>query len=290
MKRPEFKLGARIIECTEAEYFADPCEVPSLSQSIAHTIVAESLLHAWQVHPKLGGQPREPTDATDTGHIIHKLLLGKGAAVEVIEADNFRTKIAQTARDEAIAAGRVPILAHKYADLQTAADTIRSNLAVEGISLRGQSEVAFEFTEQGINGPVVCKARMDHVLFDQGVIYDVKKIRSAHPKQCAKHMVEYGYDIQHTAYTRCLGRLLPEREGRIDFQFLFVETEPPYAVLVARPNGAMRELGAARWQRAVNLWEHALATSHWPAYAANGAVTELEPPTWILNEELRNEW
>jgi hypothetical protein len=284
-------MTARILDVSEDEYFADPCERSSLSQSIAKTIVTESLLHAWQVHPKLGAQPRKPTDATNTGHIIHKLLLGKGAAVEVLNVKEYRSNADKALRDEALAAGRIPVKAHEYEKLQMAAESIRANLAIEGVSLRGESEVAFEFTDQGKNGPVLCRARMDHVVFEQGLIYDIKSISSAHPDQCAKHMTEYGYDIQHHVYTtRCLAQYLPERQGRIDMQFCFVEVEPPYAVTVARPSGAMRELGAARWERAKYRWERALETNHWPAYASGGAPVELEPSPWALSKELRNDW
>lgn len=275
--------GAHILNVTEEEYFADPCTVPSLSQSIAHVLVTESPRHAWLRHPKLGNVRNTPTAALDEGSILHKLLLGKGAAVQVIEADNFKTKAAQSIRDAAIAEGKIPILASKFNDLSTAAERLRNSCASFGFPLTGQSEVAIEWTE-GDDDPVLCRGRLDHVFLDRGVIYDVKKTRNANPSYLRRKFVELGYDIQYAAYTRALSKLVPEFEGRVDFVFLFLEIEPPYSVVPARPDGALREIGAMRWGRAVETWRKCLRSNTWPGYC-NSAIT-LDAPSWVITQEL----
>ena len=287
---------ARIIECTEAEYFADPCEVPSLSQSIAHELLTKSPLHAWTIHPRLGkaanadesngSDEEDDTAALADGKIIHKLLLGSGAEVEVIDGfDNFKKKAAQEARDFARAMGRVPILRRKYDALVETADALRSGLEYDhGIKLDGQSEIAFEWDEQGERGPARCRGRMDHVKIDAGIILDVKKIRSAHPDMCRKHMETYGYDIQWAAYTSALAKFRPELQGRVDMRFLFLELDPPYAITPITPSGQMREIGQTRWQRAVDLWGRCMATNRWPAYTDR--TISLEPSPWFLQREL----
>lgn len=289
---------ARIIECTEDEYFADPCEVPSLSQSIANILLSKSALHAWTAHPKLGkasnadatdGDEEIDTAALADGKIIHKLLLGSGAQIEVIDGfDDFRKKAAQEARDFARSIGRVPILRHKYDALAETADALRTGLEAEhGIRLDGQSEVAFEWDEIGEHAqPVRCRCRMDHVKIDQGVILDVKKIRSAHPDMCRKHMETYGYDTQWAAYTRALAAFRPDLRGRIDMRFLFLELDPPYAITPITPSGQFREIGEMRWDRAVNLWGRCLATSRWPSYTDR--LISLEPSPWYVQQEMGN--
>lgn len=287
---------ARIIECSEDEYFADPCEVPSLSQSIAHVLVSKSPLHAWAEHPRLGklansddndaaeDDDGKNTDALVAGKIIHKLLLGKGAAIEVIKADNFRTKVAKQARDDAKAAGRVPIIAHKYEAIVDAADFIREQLRAEGYTLNGQSEVAFEWREEGEHGPVVCRCRMDHVFINDGVIFDLKKIRSAHPDTIDDHIYKYGYDIQDTAYKRALSAY---RQGvEADMVFLFVEDKPPYAITPTRMSPAFLEIGRQRWERAIFAWERCLATNKWPKYVEG--IHEAQPRPYVLTKELGN--
>ncbi len=278
---------ARILECTAEEYFADPCETPSLSQSIARTLVTRSPLHAWTEHPKLGGIRREPTDATKDGDVIHALVLDEGheQIVVVRGFDDFRTKAAREARDEAIAAGRTPVLEHKYESLESAARVLRQNIRAFGIDLCGQSEVAIEWVEDGNLGDVLCRGKMDHMVLspEAGAIYDVKKIRSADRRTCERSAAEYGYDIQHAAYISAVERLRPDLAGRVDYVMLFMELEPPYAVVPARPSGTLRELGDRRWARAVATWEDCLARNYWPSYTK--APIELDAPAWALMQE-----
>lgn len=278
-------MSARILTCSQSEYFADAgSEVPRLSQSIAHKIIAESCLHAWHAHPKLGAAAHESTKEQDQGTLLHSMLLGQGAEVEIIYADSFRTKAVQVLRDAAIEAGKVPMLVSKYEQLQNAQSSLRASLAAYNIVLSGDSEVKLEWSERGERGPVLCRGMLDHVVIDRGIIYDVKKIRSAHPRVCSRHMIEYGYDIQHAAYTSALAKLRPDLEGRIEMVFLFMEIEPPYSILPARPDGTMRELGSMKWNRAVALWERCLLNNRWPGYA--DSVVSLPAPAWALTEEI----
>jgi len=65
-------------------------------------------LHARYAHPKLGGGVRESTDAQNRGSIIHKLLLGKGSEIAIINHDDYRKTEAREARDAALNAGQIP--------------------------------------------------------------------------------------------------------------------------------------------------------------------------------------
>src|SRR5438132_1009339 len=95
-------MTARFLDCTQAEYFADPCEQPSLSVSIATELILRSPLHAWQIHPRLGGLRRPTTEAMENGTLIHALLLGKGEnRIAVLDVKDFRTNAAKEARDAA---------------------------------------------------------------------------------------------------------------------------------------------------------------------------------------------
>ena len=275
---------ARILKVTPDEYHRDPCETPSLSSSIAHTLITRSPAHAHLRHPRLGNQPAAPTDPMNEGHLIHRLLLGKGTEVEVIAGfADFRKMAARDARDAAIEAGRVPMLEHKYAALLAAAEALHGQIRGYDIDLNGESEIAIEWRELGNIGDVLCRGLLDHLVIDRAVIYDVKKIRSADLRTCARHAIEYGYDIQRAAYVSAVEKLRPDLAGRVDFVWLFCELEPPYAVVPARPDGALRELGEMRWQRAVGLWEHCLSHGYWPTYT--NAITTIEAPPWALAQE-----
>jgi hypothetical protein len=281
-------MTARILDIGQLEYRRGTTgsgAIPHLSQSTAHTLISQSPLHAWTFHPKLGGQQRERTDAKDNGTLIHKLLLGKGQDIAVLGVKDYRTNVAKDARDEAIAMGRLPVKEADYEVAEDGANRLRKRLIDDyGIVLDGESEVVFEWEEMGANGPVLCRGMMDHVKVSEGVIYDVKSTRSAHPKQCAASMVTYGADIQTATYVSALEKYKPELAGRIDMIFLFMELTSPYAILPARPNGMMRELGAMKWARAVKIWEKCLATDTWPGYSTD--IVQLEPMPWHMTQAL----
>lgn len=288
-------MSARILNVTEAAYHADPCASPSLSSSIAHTLVTQSPRHAWLEHPRLGGSKEsinKRTKTMDEGQILHKLLLGAGAQFEMVVADDWRTNAAKESRAAIEEGGKIAILAKNFEKLKKAADRIYQNAANQGFPFGGQSEVAIEFVDYADQvmreRQVLCRCRIDQIAPDH-VLYDVKKVESANPKDIARKIVEYGYDIQVTAYRRAYEQLVPEALGRTDFVFLFCEADPPYEVVPARLDGYHTEIGNRRWNRALALWEKLLTEGSypWPGYA-DGAIT-LMPPQYIINQELGDE-
>lgn len=280
---------ARILDVTLEQYHADPCATPSLSQSLSHTMLTESPAHAYLKHPKLGLKAEEPDDPTAAmlrGTLTHKLTLGKGADVVIVEAKDWRTKAAQEAKIAALANGQVPVLAHVYAEVDAAVKAILAKLADRGIILDGQSEVAVEWTEEiDPERRVLCRAMLDHLAMRSApVVYDLKTISGAHPMKCAARAYDMGYDIQAHAYRSAVRKLYPEHVGREDFVFIFAETTPPYAVTLARPNGEMEQLGRSRWERALLSWYNCLTFDKWPEYTEE--IVHLAPPPWAMAKEM----
>jgi hypothetical protein len=70
--------------------------------------------------------------------------------------------------------------------------------------------------------------------------------------------------------------------------FAFAQVEPPYAVTPVTLDGAMREIGAGRWHRAMQAWGKCLAKGtdreHWPPYV-DGPI-QVTAPAWALAQEL----
>lgn len=62
-----------------ADYHADPCKTPSLSASLADTILSGTPRHAWLESPRLNPD-HEPVEkrAFDIGSAAHEVLLGNG--------------------------------------------------------------------------------------------------------------------------------------------------------------------------------------------------------------------
>lgn len=284
-------MSGRILGCTAVEYHADPCPTPSLSSSIAHKLINQSPLHAWHAHPKLGGRPPLPTREMDTGQLVHALLLGatapKGShVVSVIDAKDWRKKATQAARDDARGKGQVPVLARQYERAVEVTKIIEAKMAAHGLPLDGKSELVLSWEEESmlLEGPVACRAMLDHFRLKQRQIIDLKTCDSAHPKACIAHAINYGYLIQHAAYASAVGQVFPEIAGRLDFVFVFAEVEPPYCVTPVRLDGSLRQIGEMNWNRAVEVWGQCLSARRWPEYAEE--IITLEAPPWLLAREL----
>jgi hypothetical protein len=277
----------RFVDCSEADYHNDTGPVPTLNVSTAKVLNEESPKHAWLQHPRLGGHRWTPTEDVDAGTAIHSLLLGGGKLVE-IDADDFRTSRARELRDAARGAGKVPIISAKLDAYRRAALHIEAALADLGIVLTGVSEQTILWTQETPGGPVACRSRLDHFKRDQAVIYDLKKIPSASPAKCERHIVEYGHDIQDAAYRRAVEAACPELVGRVRFVLLFCEIQEPYAVTPMVLDGQYRHLGERKWERAANTWGACLRSNTWPAYAERGRPLVASPPPWALAREAEN--
>ena len=81
-------------EMADGEYFADPwgAENPSLSASMAKTIMAKSIQNAWSQSPHCPQYvPFKPNAAMEFGKAVHALVFG-GENVVIIDAPDYRTK------------------------------------------------------------------------------------------------------------------------------------------------------------------------------------------------------
>jgi hypothetical protein len=77
-----------------------PLPQPEPDAVVAKVLLERSPLHAWHAHPKLNPDYQHD-DATkfDIGNIAHKMLLGRGKEIVVLEDfDDWRTKAAKEAR------------------------------------------------------------------------------------------------------------------------------------------------------------------------------------------------
>jgi hypothetical protein len=258
------------LDMSAKDYFADPCRPEaSLTQSIAKILNERSPAHAWLQHPALNPYYREDDEGYDKakaiGNAAHKLMIGRGKEVCIIEADNFRTKDAQATRDQAAADGYVPILAkhHKAArDLVTA---MRGQLDLTGCLdafYKGHGEVVIIWQEDGL----WFRSMIDWMVSPRE-LYDLKTSgRSAAPHAIPPIMVEAGWDVQAAMQERGLDILDPEGRGRRIFRFVAVENEPPFALTVHELSESVMTMGRKKLQHAVDIWRRCLEDGEWPAY------------------------
>lgn len=277
-------------EVETARYHRDPFAAPSLSASIARIILDECPLRAWLAHPKLGGISRGATPRMERGTLVHALVFNQPLDIEIVHHRNFRRKRDAKRRTAAREENRICVLASEFERAKLIAEAIVTEAAKQGIELRrgGLIETPAAWTEDTEAGPIVCRGIFDWVHVGEAAALDLKTCRSANPRDIMKAVIEHGYDIQAEAYKSALRKLNPDMAGRETFRWLFIEELPagapqPIILTVAEADGALAELGAARWRDACETWARCTTANQWPAYTTGTA--RIAPPAWALREE-----
>lgn len=277
-------------EVDVTRYHSDPFAAPSLSASIAKILVHECPLRAYLAHPKLGGLTRPASQAMKIGTLVHALVFNQAIDLEIVHAENFRKKLHQTRRNRAVAENRTVVLARELEQARAVAEAIVAQALERGIELRrgGLIETPAAWIEETEHGPIVARGIFDWAHVGNAIILDLKTCRSANPTELGRHIIEHGYDIQAAAYKSALRALNPGMAGREAFRWLFIEQLPPGApspiiLTVAEADGALDELGAAKWRDACEAWAKCLTTNTWPAYTTG--IARVAPPAWAIREE-----
>lgn len=274
---PINKPGAYTIP--EDDYHADPCAVPSLSRSIAHTLVYQSPLHAWCQHPRLNPQHEsQESERFDLGSAAHAMLLGGSAPkIAVIDADDWRTKAAKAARDEARANGLTPILRkHDYSvrKMVEAARKAIERSPYAGCLDDGSSGQTLVWQD----GASWCRCLVDRMTAGNSLILDYKTTESAAPSAWSRgHIVQHGYDMQCEWYKQGAEAVFGTRPS---FVFIVQEIHRPYAVSFVTLCESFADVARGKIAFALARWRQAMSSNQWPGYSSFIA----EPPPWELTE------
>lgn len=282
---------------TEAEYHADPCPLPSLSRSIAQVLIEQSPRHARTAHPRLNPtwEPDKKARRSDIGSAAHALLLGQSVEVVVIDADTYQTKAAKRERDDAYAAGAVPLLnpdkeivdgllARARAELIRHPSPVVQAIADNtGADMQSENEIALVWRDR-VNS-VWCRSRLDRLALDgrRLTIIDYKTTEmSAAPADVARAIFNNTYHLQDGFYRRGLRHIFPEidrHELALDMLFIVQEQQPPHEITVARITTPGRVIGEKMASAGVRLWDRAMSSNDWPGYPTG--IVEAEMPAYI---------
>ena len=257
-------------EMAAADYFADPCPAPSLTQSVAKILLDRSALHAWHAHPRLNPNFRPDDDTKyDIGNIAHRLLLGCGKELVVLDYDDWRTKAAKEAREEAAAAGRLAVLGKHVERANAMVRAARDALDAAGCRRafepgKGRSEAVIAWQEPA---GFWCRSMIDWLGEPPpAFVYDYKTTgMSVAPHAIGRLLADAGWDVQAAMIERGLQALRPD--ARYCFRFVAQEDEPPYAMTICELPESVMTMGRKKLAVALRLWQRALATGRWPGYA-----------------------
>lgn len=273
-----------IHDLTPVTYYADEiADEPSLNASIAKVLLNESPRHAWEAHPRLNPQYRDTFDRKyDVGTVVHEVfLLDNAEKVAVVDANDWRSKVAQTARDEAREQGQIPLLAREWAQVQEMLDALRHQVAGHeaqpSLFSDGKPEQTVIWRENG----VLCRCRIDWLRDDHAAIDDLKTSKwTANPQAWARRtMWSIGADIQAAFYIRAVKSLTGVEPV---FRLVVVETAPPFALSVVTPSPAALALANAKVDAAIAKWSECLASDVWPGYSSQ--VLTVDPPGWAESQ------
>lgn len=275
------------------EYHADCAEVPSLSSSIAKVLVTEAPRKAWIAHPRLNPEPQEESDPTrpkEIGTAAHKLILGRGEEIVVIDADSYTKGDAKKARAEAYAAGSSPILRGDLETAEALSRAFQEQIALVddcgGFSTARSEVVAVAQDESG----AMLRCMMDR-FEDHGthaIIWDVKTgEQSAAPEGIGRRIANMGMEIQAALYERIVLTLRPELAGRLRFRWAFIENDPPHLLTVAELDAAGMTMGRKKVAAAIAMWNRCMQTGNWPGYPAQ--IVTAEYPSYAESQWLARE-
>jgi PDDEXK-like uncharacterized protein DUF3799 len=266
-------------------YHSDPVPDGSLSSSGARRLLPPSCPALYRHWATVGQQHKE---AYDFGHAAHALVLGVGAPIVAIDADNWRTKQANEQRDDAYAAGSTPLLRDDYQKVQLMAAALRKHPIAAALfnADHGRPEQSLFWVDG--ESRVWRRAMVDWLPAENEgrlVIPDYKSCRSADPGHLAKALHEYGYHQQAAWYLDGVKSLELSPNGRPAFVFVFQEKTPPYLVTVAEPDSNALEWGRLLNRKAIDLYRQCTEAGQWPGYAdeTTGCADEvisLGIPSW----------
>lgn len=271
-----------VYDIPDADYHADPVPGGSLSSSGVRMLLPPScpaLYRYWADH---GSAPKADYDF---GHAAHLEVLGAGPPVRVVDAPDWRTKAAREARDEAYAAGEVPLLAADHWTVREMASALRSNPIVRALfnTDSGRPEQSLFWVDE-----VWRRARLDWLPERRGmgrvILADYKTTNCAAPDAITKAIYNYGYHQQGAWYLDGAQRLGLVGEDAA-FLFVFQEKTPPYLVTVVQPDAMALRVGRDLNRRAVEVYRECLLTGRWPGYSEDVELVGL--PAWAENRYLQ---
>jgi hypothetical protein len=273
---------------SEADYRADPCPSPSLTQSLCKILLERSAKHAWTECPRLNPNFQHDDDTKfDIGNVAHRLILGRGKEIEVVQFADWRKKEAQEARERAADQGRIAVLAHQFeqaTDMVADAWSQLKNHEDHDAFSGGSGEVMIAWEEDGI----WFRSLIDWLHDDLRTVDDYKSTSmSVAPHVIGVRAEAAGWHIQAAFIERGLDVLDPDGAGRRLYRFIAQEADEPHALTVMRMNEYWLTMGRKKVSVGADLWRVANETGRWLGYPSRSVTPDY--PTYKEKQWLERE-
>ena len=231
-----------------------------------------------------------PTPAMEMGTALHALSLDgqeafDGAYIQKPDGINLSTK---AGKEWKASVGRRKILATGGKDdpwnsVQGMAKSLRRLewFNPDQKDYIKHNEVSIYWEEAGVH----CKARLDRVLIEEGIVLDLKTTDSVEPELFTKKVISLGYDFQLATYLSAA-----EAAFGKPFKFIFVavERKAPYTVALFEADEEMVAEGRRKFDKAIRLLKECEASGEWPNKPA--MIHKLTYPSWYKPMEQQEEF
>lgn len=213
------------------------------------------------------------------GAAVHTEVLGDGAPVEVVKADNWRTNAAKEAAATARALGRLPLLEREADIIPQMVQRVREHPRAGALLdlSRGVAERSYFWRHPRTKR--WCRSRPDYSPNPGGrrfIMVDYKTANHADEDSFGKATAEHGYHIQHAMACAAIRNL--GIHDNPEMVFVVQEKEPPFEVAVHFLPFTAMVLGERKYDQAVTLYDQCVTSGKWPGF---GGVTA-EPLLTVL--------
>ena len=297
-----------IYRMSEKAYHADPCPLPSLSRSVAQTLILESPRHAKAAHPRMTEQDEEQDEdeknsrTRDIGSASHALLLRQPTEIAVLDFKDFKKKAAQQDRTTAQGRGAVPLLKKDHKTVLKMVDVARAELAtnehpavralaIDDMKGNFLNEVTAAWIDPCGDNWARCRIDQLNIAEDRITIIDYKTTElSAEPSKVTRTIFSNEYHFQDAFYRRGIRQLFPEiddHKKKLSFVFIVQEQFPPFEITVTEIDEAGRLIGEKMVSNAFMLWRKCHAENWWPGYPKGLVRAEMPPyveTSWLARE------
>jgi len=271
-----------VYEMPSDVYHSDPIAGGSLSSSGARALLPPSTPARFRYDRD---NPPETTRTFDFGHAAHNKVLGIGPDLVIVPHDNWRTKAAQTMRDDAHAAGAVPLLEREHDVVEAMAAALRRHREARLLLAEksGHPERVLVWRDPGTK--VMCRAMLDWLPVtppagSRMVIPDYKTAASADDDEFRRAAGKFGYHQQ--AAWNAWGAVQLGLAERAAFVFVVQEKSAPFLVNVVELDAIAIAIGTYQNRQALRIFRECQDTGHWPGYGPGVRLVAL--PAWIENE------
>ena len=254
-----------------ADYHRDP----ALGSTSLKTLATKTPAH-WlydSTHPKT-------SDAFNLGTAAHSLILEDDTTqFEVVDAANWLTKDAKAAKAEALATGRVPLLAKEFEQVQAMHAAVMSHPEARAALTGHKAEQSVFWEEDGLG----LKCRPD--AWQPGKLWDLKTTVNADPNEFGKTAHNFGY---HQSAAHYIDGVKVATGEELPFGFILVEKTRPHLVSVVELDWEAIDYGRALNDRAKRIYRECVESGNWPGYPTAEPVSLPNFAIYQMDELLGN--